>query len=75
MTPGRQVHWWKGLLPDLDTTPQPEDVRETPIVEWKPIRCPYCGSGLKFTYGKSRHKPVRYHLCRSCGSKFRSIES
>jgi hypothetical protein len=74
----RQLSWWDGFdLPDRDNeerSPDLEEMEETPMVEWDPIRCPDCGSKRKTTYGVSRHKPVRYHRCLSCRRLYRSIE-
>lgn len=70
-----QHSWWDGHLEEPGDDVPLEDFAETPMVEWDPVRCHYCGSRRKRTYGLSRHKPVRFHRCLACGKRYRSIES
>jgi hypothetical protein len=42
------------------------------VVPFVAIACRRCGAQKPRTYG--RRGSVRYHLCRSCGCRFRSIE-
>ncbi len=42
--------------------------------EWVPIACPDCGSRDHRQYGWGTVEGQRYHICRACGVKFRSLE-
>lgn len=72
----RRKGWWDEFFHDKrgDGGRGSDDFDESPIVEWDPIRCHYCGSLRKQTYGRSRHKPVRFHRCLDCGRNYRSVE-
>jgi transposase-like protein len=41
-------------------------------VQFIPLRCPQCQSKDVRCYVS--RPPVRYHLCRGCGKKFKSVE-
>lgn len=41
-------------------------------VEYIPLRCPRCNSKNVRCY--ATYVPLRYHLCRNCGHKFKSVE-
>jgi len=41
-------------------------------VTYIPLRCPRCNSKKIKCY--SSQLPVRYHKCKKCGHKFKSIE-
>jgi transcriptional regulator NrdR family protein len=48
-----------------------------PCIKVKYPRCPHCDSGRHMTYGKVGSKEkgyYRYHVCNSCGARFRSYE-
>lgn len=51
-------------------TPQPEP--ESPPVIYRLIHCPACDSTN--TYVTSTIRPIRRHLCRGCGRRFKSFE-
>lgn len=54
--------------------PTPAIVNEPgqmPIVFWVPVVCP-CGSRSVRCY--KTHGRTRYHRCKDCGLKFRSVE-
>ena len=38
-----------------------------------PLKCPKCGSKKVKCY--ATYLPTRYHSCKSCGYKFKSIEA
>ncbi|MDP2942546.1 MAG: hypothetical protein Q8O36_03455 [Candidatus Omnitrophota bacterium] len=42
-------------------------------VKYIPLRCPKCGSKNVRCY--ATYLPTRYHTCKSCGHKFKSIEA
>lgn len=53
----------------------PADTRDaatTPLVPFCPFRCPSCGEAKPRTYGKTGR--IRYHRCRACGLRYRSLE-
>jgi hypothetical protein len=41
-------------------------------VQFIPLRCPQCQSKDVRCYVS--RPPVRYHVCRECGKKFKSVE-
>lgn len=41
-------------------------------VPFIPLRCPKCKSKNVKCY--SSHPPIRYHRCRECGCRFKSVE-
>jgi predicted RNA-binding Zn-ribbon protein involved in translation (DUF1610 family) len=41
-------------------------------VKYIPLKCPKCGSKKVKCY--ATYLPTRYHTCKSCGHKFKSIE-
>lgn len=43
-----------------------------PCVPFVPFRCPHCGRHKPFTYAVGSR--LRYHRCRACGRRFRSLE-
>lgn len=45
---------------------------QLPAVPFVPFRCPRCGAVKPFTYGQEGR--VRYHRCKFCEGKFRSVE-
>lgn len=47
-----------------------------PVVPYVPIRCPRCGERKPTTDGVHdvRDGRTRYHLCKGCDLKFRSVE-
>jgi transposase-like protein len=47
-----------------------------PIVPFVPVRCPRCSTGYPITYGMHdlRAGRTRYHLCKECNTKFKSLE-
>lgn len=45
---------------------------ELPCVPFLPWRCPSCGEGRTFTYGKRGR--IRYHRCQRCQKRFRSLQ-
>lgn len=42
-------------------------------VVYVPLRCPYCRSKKVRCYVS--RPPVRYHICRVCKKKFKSVEA
>jgi hypothetical protein len=42
------------------------------VVDYVPLRCPYCASLRVVVTGTSR--PLRYHRCRDCQGTFQSVE-
>ena len=44
---------------------------DLPIVPFCPWRCPTCNDGKPFTYG--RRGRIRYHKCKGCGRRYRSM--
>ena len=42
-------------------------------VIYVPLKCPKCGSKKVKCY--ATYLPTRYHTCKSCGHKFKSIEA
>jgi len=71
---GRWVNRYKNWLKE---TPEPE--REDAVkneekygVPFIPLRCPECQSKDVRCYVS--RPPVRYHVCRECGKKFKSVE-
>ena len=50
---------------------------ELPPVAFLPVRCPGCGSDRQKTTGAPLPRGpgrLRYHVCRDCGLRFRSVE-
>lgn len=45
---------------------------ELPCLEFRPLRCPACNNDRVPYYSKRGR--LRYHLCRDCGARFRSLE-
>lgn len=47
-----------------------------PMVPFVPVRCPGCEADKPRTTGvhRTRAGRVRYHLCKVCGQRFRSLE-
>lgn len=43
-----------------------------PVVPFVPFRCPKCRATKPATYGSTGR--LRYHRCKHCGTKFRSLE-
>lgn len=41
-------------------------------VRFVPVRCPNCGSKNVMCYAS--RLPVRYHRCRECRTRFKSVE-
>jgi len=50
-----------------------EDEFRRPTVKFLPVRCPNCGSKKQRSYGTKGR--LRYHQCRKCELKFKSIEN
>ena len=50
----------------------PEPTTEKAVIFYV-MRCPVCNSTRVKVYDSSK-RPVRYHLCHSCGARFKSIE-
>lgn len=53
-----------------DNAPVDDDTYGVPFI---PIRCPRCNSKDVRCY--VTRPPVRYHVCRECGMKFKSVEA
>lgn len=67
----RQTATYRPFVPEAETEPA-----GTPTVPYVVTRCPFCGSGDSKIDGRHQLADgvVRYHLCRGCGRKFRSVE-
>lgn len=60
--------------PQAHADPEPEGDK-LPVVLYVPILCPHCGSrDVLVTGTRARGSVVRYHECRTCGGRFRSLE-
>lgn len=51
---------------------EPDEGGETYGVTFIPLRCPKCGSKKVRCY--AHRLPVRYHYCKVCGHRFKSVE-
>ncbi len=70
---GRWIKRYKNWLKDDNVIEKPYPVDEGKYgVSFIPIRCPQCKSKDVRCYVS--RPPVRYHVCRGCGKKFKSIE-
>lgn len=70
--------WLKGYVKEKPN--RPAEVIETPEehvavygVTYYPLKCPKCKSKDIKTY--SSKPPIRYHKCKVCDFRFRSIEA
>ena len=50
---------------------KPKDDNISGII-YVPIRCPFCQSKNNKCY--TSRPPIRYHICKDCGMRFKSIE-
>jgi hypothetical protein len=70
----------RSSLPPSPPAPPPPPAPAAPmvdpdgvaVVEFVPVRCPHCGRAKPRTDGV-RGK-IRYHTCRFCRRKFKSVE-
>jgi len=62
--------------PEFAAAPAPNVDDGTPVVLYLPVRCPQCHEAKPATDGVHDRNDgrVRYHLCRHCSLKFRSVE-
>lgn len=58
--------------PPRRRSPIPHAEDAVAIVPFVPWRCPSCGDSKPRHYGQEGR--VRYHECRECGLRYRSIE-
>jgi predicted Zn-ribbon and HTH transcriptional regulator len=68
---------WLGPGRRRPVTPKPEDGAATDYdqcaaVLFVPVRCPRCKSDNLKCYGNKL--PIRYHDCKDCGCRFKSVE-
>jgi len=75
---GQWINRPKGWLKDWQNEPEARPVGR-PVndaddygVPFTPLRCPKCGSKDIRCYVS--RPPLRYHICRKCTYKFKSIE-
>lgn len=57
----------------IGVLPQNSAEQNVDTVPFVAFRCPRCG-GKPETYGVDREQGVRFHLCRPCRYRYRSIE-
>lgn len=51
------------------------DPEKLPVVLYVPVLCPHCRSrDVLVTGTRAGESVVRYHECRTCGGRFRSLE-
>ena len=56
---------------DQDEQPAPKSDPPAPVF-WRTVRCPSCNSpDCPVT---STRRPIRFHRCRACGFRFKSVE-
>jgi len=70
---GKNRRWLNGYA--KKPKPEKKEKPEEDAVVFMPVKCPNCdakGKGKIITYGNT--PPIRYHKCKSCGRKFKSIE-
>ena len=65
-------------LPDLGLPPpqrpgKPVTKPDRDVVTWTKVYCPRCGSA-DCPVIDSHAKPVRWHQCKACSHKFKSVE-
>jgi len=56
--------------------PKARNVWQGNAVDFLPARCPKCGGSSRILHGPVKDDPARkrYHQCRRCGIRFRSVE-
>lgn len=70
---GRWIKRYKNWLKDDAVGEKLDPVDEEKYgVMFVPLRCPQCQSKDVRCYVS--RPPVRYHVCRGCGGKFKSVE-
>jgi len=70
---GRWIKRYKNWLNQDPVNKKTDPIDEEKYgVSFIPVRCPQCGSKDVRCYVS--RLPVRYHVCRGCGKKFKSIE-
>ncbi len=70
---GRWLNRHKNWLKEDKEIPSPVFDDAEQGVEYIPLRCPQCKSKDVRCYVS--RLPVRYHYCRECGKKFKSVEA
>jgi len=74
---GRPGRGWIGKKPGRKdrerAAAEAKSEAKAEAVFWIPIRCSDCRSPDYQTYKSAA--PVRYHRCRECGARFKSIET
>lgn len=65
--PWREAGRWQAVTPA-----EPPAAEPAASVEYRPVRCPECGSVRCPVTHTAR--PVRSHKCRDCGATFKSVE-
>jgi len=63
--------WLSGFV-EPKSKPKREYQQGTDCVVFVPVKCPYCQSVHVWIYG--RDGKIRYHFCKDCKKKFKSIE-
>lgn len=67
----RSGHWMNGWRRRKPKKARPPN-EISPVVKYRLIACPRCGSRETFIYKTIR--PVRYHKCQKCELTFKSVE-
>jgi len=69
----RKTNWLKNYnYNDEKQAGRPPNDSKDYSVKFIPLRCPKCKSKDVLCY--KTDIPIRYHTCKSCGWKFKSIE-
>lgn len=69
----KKNNWLKNDGSNLKKQPDEDITGDTDYgVAFIPLRCPRCGSKKVRCY--AHRLPARYHYCRKCGYRFKSIE-
>lgn len=64
---------WMGHRRKRPAVHAPEPAQPSRCIEYRPMRCPICQSEHIPYY--SKRDRIRYHICKNCGARFKSVEA